>query len=423
MKPRRSRSLQRILAGIVVCSQLAQADSLTWNNLLSSRNGQAGGYLLDSASAQLDPTQHAIEYPAMASVLEAMGAYADAGDSSAADRLAASVAGPGVTALNAAFRTQMARQLNEMRNRLTTLNGGMPCDPPDPKAPCPEKPRYAVWANAEIDYQNLRSDNTGPGFKLNSIGGTAGFAARTGENFTLGAAFTGMSGRLSSKSQTSQASGDLDVYYANVFARYDSGCWSHSLMGSAGFADATLNRRLYYPGGNYATHGSTDGLGLGIMYEVARTYRISEDYMASAWWQPVLNVAYIHTKMDSYTESGSDAALHVGDQEFNNVIFGFGVRMQTVVGEKYLNTPGLMEARVLGKGIAGNRRSKADVSFANGIGGASVCGSESSPMGVEIGIGFSVPLWGYGAVIADCSAEFYNHENSVNGILGYRIDF
>lgn len=403
---------------------LETTDSGYFARHTTSANGYAGARLLDAAFGQLDPQANSSRYPSLAAVMDAMDGYIDSGNSRAADELAASVAGAGITAINAAFRTQMERQMREIRNRLTTMNGGMPCDPPDPKAPAARPLRYTLWANAEIDYQNQRSDGALPGYKLNSLGGTAGFAALASKDLTLGAAFTGMAGRLNAKSYGSSASGDLDAYYANIFARYDSGCWSHSLIGTAGFADVTFNRYVNYGNGAYSTHGSTDGLGLGVMYEVARTYRISEDYMASAWWQPVFNVAYIHSQIDSYTESGSDAALRVGKQESNNVIFGLGARMQTVVGQDLFNSPALMEARVLGKATTGSRRGKADVSIPGVNRNVGIRGADYGPIGIEIGLGFSIPLGTrYGAIITDCTAEFTSDQSSVNGVLGYRIDF
>ncbi|MBQ3217800.1 MAG: autotransporter domain-containing protein [Akkermansia sp.] len=389
-----------------------------------SSNARAGATLLDQAFADLDPQENRTAHPNLARVLDTMDAYILAGNSTAADRLAANVAGAGVANLNAAWRGQMERQLRAIRNRMTSFQGGMPCCPPDPKAPVVEPLRYTFWANAEMDYQNQSGEGTLPGYKLHSIGGTAGFAMLAAEDLTIGAAFTGMAGRLSSKGYGSDASGDLDAYYANIFMRKDVDCVQHSLIGSVGWADISFKRRVGMPGGGYATRGTTDGLGFGVMYEVARSYRISEDTMKSAWWQPVFNVAYVHSKVDAYTESGSDAALRVGKQDSNNVIFGFGARMQGIVGEGIFNTPAMMEARILGKGITGGRRGKADVSIPGVAASSTVRGSESSAMGVELGIGFNIPLGrDYGALITDFTAEFYQDQTSVNGVLGYRIDF
>lgn len=392
-------------------------------HMLSS-NGAAGAALLDQAFADIDPRAARTKYPDLARVMDAMERYISGGDYAAADRLAANVAGAGLANLNTAFRGQMERQMRAIRNRMTSLQGGMPCYPPDPKAPMSEPLRYTLWANAEIDYQNQRGESALPGYKLHSIGGTAGFAALCGKELTMGAAFTGMSGRLSSKGYGSDASGDLDAYYANIFMRKDFGCWQHSLIGTAGWADINFKRRVNFPGGGYNTRGTTDGLGLGVMYEIARTYRISQETMKSAWWQPVFNVSYVHSKIDSYTETGSDAALHVGKQDSSNVIFGLGARMQGVVGENAFNTPAIMEARVLGKAMVGARRGKARVDIPGVDMSSTVRGAEAGAMGVEIGLGFNIPLGrDYGAIITDVTAEFYQDQTSVNGVLGYRIDF
>lgn len=331
-------------------------------------------------------------------------------------------AGAGPANLNTAWRTQMERQLRAIRNRMTSFQGGMPCHAADPKAPVQPTVHYTLWGNAELDYRHQSGANAQPGYKLHSIGGTAGFAMLAADELTLGAAFSGMSGRLSSKGYGSDASGHLDAYYANIFARMDRGCWQHSLIGTAGWADIDFSRRGAFPGG--ATHGSTDGLGLGLMYEVARTYRISEDSLKSAWWQPVFNVSYVHSRVDAYTENGAAPAQNIGKQESNNVVFGFGARMQAVVGESIFNTPAVMEARVLGKAITGARRGKARVSTPGRDGFATITGSETSALGVELGLGFNIPIGAKsGAIVTDVTAEFYGHERAVNGVLGYRLDF
>ncbi len=395
-------------------------------------NGKAGAALLDEAFGTLDPQADAEKYPALAGALNAMDAYIAAGNGRAADALAASVAGAGIANLNVAWRGQMERQLRSIRNRVSTLNGGVGCPAPapvayDPKSGMPAATapatQYTFWANAEIDHTKL-SGGIAPGYSLNSIGGTAGMAMNVNEDLVVGAAFTGMHGRLGIKGYGSDASGDLDAYYGSLFARMDSGCWTHSLIGSVGFADISLNRRVSFPGGGYATHGSTDGLSFGVMYEVARSFKLNSDTLAEAWWQPVFNVSYIHSQVDGYTESGSDAALSAGKQESNNVIFGLGARVQGIVGQQWLNTPAIMEGRVLGKAIAGRTKGSANVSIPGLAQSASVHGADPGNFGVEIGVGFSIPLGrDYGSLLLDCSAEFYSDQTSVTGVLGYQYTF
>jgi uncharacterized protein with beta-barrel porin domain len=389
-----------------------------------SANGRAGGALADYAFDLLDPQAAPERNKDLAAALDAMDAYIANGAAHRADALAASMAGASIANLNMAWRDQMGRQLNSIRNRMTVLNGGIPCLPPDDKY-CPvQQPLYTMWANAEIDYQNRSGGSSAPGYKLNSVGGTAGITMQADEDLTLGAAFTGMAGRYSSKGYGSNASGDLDAYYASFFARMDEGCWSHSLIGSVGFADISLNRRVAFPGGGYSTHGSTDGLGMGLMYELARTYRITEGTWAGAWWQPVFNVSYIHSSVDGFTEHGSDAALRAAKQDSDNVIFGLGARMQAIVGENLINRPAVMETRLIGKAIAGRQEGKAEVGLP-GVGrSVAVHGAEPGALGIELGLGFDIPLGNdRGSIILDCSAEFFENQNAVNGVLGYRLEF
>lgn len=416
-------NMQRTADGLVLT--LAAFNNGYYTRNVYSPNGKAGAILLDQAFGTLDPQANSRQYTDLALVLNAMDAYLADNNRHAADKLAANVAGAGLANLNSAWRGQMERQLNAIRNRITGMQGGISCySSPNPKAPLAHHFSYTMWANAEIDYQNQGGNNSLPGYKLNSIGGTAGFAMFASRDLTIGAAFTGMAGRLSSKGFGSDASGDLDAYYANFFMRMDTNCWQHSLIGSVGWADVKFNRRVNFPGGNYSTHGSTDGLAFGLMYELAYSYQISEDTMKSAWWQPVINVSYIHSQIDAYTETGSDAALRIGKQDSNNVIFGFGARMQGIVGEQWLNTPAIMEARILGKALVGARAGKAHVSIPGVAAQSTVRGAEPSAIGLELGMGFNIPLGSnLGSIFTDFTAEFYQDQNSVNGTLGYRFNF
>ncbi len=49
------------------------------------------------------------------------------------------------------------------------------------------------------------------------------------DNFTAGAAFTANYGSLTANAADT-ADGDLDSYYVNLFARYQSRKWSHLLI-------------------------------------------------------------------------------------------------------------------------------------------------------------------------------------------------
>lgn len=408
---------------------LNRVPSRYYHHSASTPNARAGADIIHSAFLQSAPQWNRDRYNDLANVMDSMDAMIAAGTPESAaeyDKLAASVSGAGVACLGIAWRTQMERQLRSVRDRVAVMKGGMFCCPkPDPKAGPVQKPCFSMWVNGDIDYQNQRGNDSLPGFKLSGIGGTIGAAGRIGDHWILGGALSGMAGRIRSKGYGSDASGDLDSYYGSIFTRFDHGCWSHSLNASIGLADVNFKRHVYYPGGSYDTKGTPDGLGLGIMYEVARSFRINQDYMPNAWIQPVFNASFIHSSIDSYTESGSDAALRVAKQEYNNVIFGLGARMQTLVGRRVFNSESVFNLRVLGKAITGDRRGTADVRFVDTDASSKVRTSKRGALGVEIGGGFAIPMerLGGGSIFAECSAEFMSNYSTVNGALGYRVGF
>ena len=78
----------------------------------------------------------------------------------------------------------------------------------------------------------------------------------------------------------------------------------------------------------------------------------------------------------------------------------------------------------IGKAIAGRTEGSASVSIPGLGNSASVHGADPGNFGVELGVGFSIPLGkDCGSLLLDCSAEFYSDQTSVNGILGYQCTF
>ena len=132
------------------------------------------------------------------------------------------------------------------------------------------------------------------------------------DRFTAGAAFTANYGSLTA-SAADTADGDLDSYYVNLFARYQYRKWSHLLILTGGWNDASLTRTVDYGTGSYQARGNTTGAGFGAMYELAYDIALNED--RSVILQPLFNASIVTTRMDGYRESGSagNAGLKVED--------------------------------------------------------------------------------------------------------------
>ena len=187
--------------------------------------------------------------------------------------------------------------------------------------------------------------------------------------------------------------------------------------------DATLDRTVSHAYGSYTTKGETQGSGIGLMYEVGYVNALNES--GSACIQPVLNFSLAKTTIDGYTEEGSDAALTVGDIEMTSVTVGAGARIQSIIGESLYNRASIFECRALAKFYAGDRNGTARVGFAAAnMGSADVVSAEIGAVGIELGAGVVVPLGqDHHSIFADVSAEFNSGYTSVNGTVGYRINF
>ncbi len=378
--------------------------------LAQTENGRMGMEMVDIAELQLAPKTGDI-----ADVIKALDAYQVAKDGASADRLASAVAGSGVASLGMALSGDVERQLKAIRNR--TTNMGV-----DPSVVNEDMPYFNAWINAEGDHRTMDEDGSMAGYTLDSWGGTVGFDMDVTPSFTWGLAVTAMYGDFSAESADT-VEGDVDTYYVSAFARAMSGAWVHTFVATLGMSSSDISRTVSTGEGAYSTQGDTDGMSFGLLYEVARTFALNED--ATACWQPVFNVAYRHIEVDGYNESGSDAALSVGDQSLDTVTFGLGGRVQAIVGESIYNRTSIFEARALVKLDAGDRESEMDTALLSASAArGTVKSAELGAFGVELGAGITVPLgMDSGSIFADGAVEFRSSYISANGTLGYRINF
>ena len=382
----------------------------TFESVALSHNAAAGAALITEAMESGVPAGGDL-----ASALLAANGMLGRGDTAALNRLMASMAGSSIATMGAAFNADVDRQLRAIRNRTTTM-GVDPNQMLEENLPC-----LNAWVNAEGDYRKLKQDGTAAGYTLDSWGGTLGFDVDISPELSVGAAMTAMYGNITA-SGPEQAEGDLDTYYASVFARYVHRAWMHTFVATAGGADAELDRTVSYAGGSYKTSGGTSGFGFGLLYELGYVVPLNED--ATACLQPVLNVAWRHTSLDGYTERDSDAALQAGEQTMDAVTFGLGARLQAAVAETLYNRTAIAEIRALLKADAGDRRNSLDVAMLYGSRRADIESAELGAMGVELGAGLTVPVGAEGgALFMDASADVRSSYTNFNATVGYRINF
>ncbi len=351
-------------------------------------------------------------------MLEYLNDSANAGE---ANRALAAASGASATVLSAAFASDIERQLRAIRNRSAMVAG--PREVRQGKESltlgCP---RFAAWINGEGDHRKMKADGFMPGYSLSSWGGTLGMEADYGDAFLGGLALTAMYGDLETRS-ADHAKGDFDRYYLTAYARVRNCRWQHTLLGTVGRMDGDFNRHVDFGDARYSTHSGTKGWGFGFMYEIGYDLPVDENAMFTL--QPVANVAWRYADVSSFSERGSDAALRVGSQDYNVVTFGAGLRARAEVGERWFNRRAMMEARALVKVDAGDRHGDAAVAMLNG--GAAypkVRSAKLEAVGVELGVGFNIPLGqNAGSIFIDGNAELRNEYSNLNGAVGYRFEF
>ena len=385
-------------------------DSNRYASLARSANGRAGAGMLWAI-----PNQVLREAPDLSALSTALNLLSEQGRTGEGDALLAAAAGAGAAVLGSAVFSDVERQLRAIRNRTTSM--GI-----DPRMEYDELPIFNAWVNAEGDRHELRASGTAAGYTLSSWGATVGADFDFSPTFTAGLAMTGMYGELSSKSPD-DAHGDTDIYYVSMLAHYVHHRWTHTWLGTVGWGNISLRRQVNWEGGGYRTRGNTDSTSFGAMYELGYVIPLDEDNQSCL--QPVANISYRYAHVDAYAEKGSDAALHIGAQSMNGVSFGLGARMQTYALENEMNRQALLEARMLVKMDAGERRNACDVAL-NALRSRSgrVHAADVGWVGMEIGAGISIPIGvSAGFLFLDAGFEFRADATDWNGTVGYRFTF
>ncbi|VYT16130.1 Esterase EstA precursor [Akkermansia muciniphila] len=394
----------------IVLNATVQQDNI-FKPAVNSHNSGAGSELLWGARNNLDATSR------LGQVMNAISTMVTGSnpDLAGASRALAAVAGSTVNALGTAQKDALRDQMGWIRNR-TTLMGVNPAYINE------DLPYFHMWMEGTGSYSKLDTKGDESGYQLTTWGGTVGMDVDLSDHFTMGAAFTANYGDLTASAADS-ADGHLDSYYANLFGRYQSKRWAHTLILTGGWNDAKLNRTVNYGEGSYRTQGNTNGWGFGAMYELTYDVYLNED--KSSILQPLANASVVTTRMDGYTETGAgNAGLNVGKQEWTTGTVALGGRWMGLIGSNIFGREALAEFRVNAAQDMGDRRGETNVALLGNPGFMqSVRGTKVGTTALQIGAGLSVPVGTQGTVFINGNADFRDGANSVNGSVGYRYDF
>ncbi|WPX40286.1 GDSL-type esterase/lipase family protein [Akkermansia sp. N21116] len=339
-----------------------------------------------------------------------------AGQTGIASRAMAASAGNTLTSLMGAQKADYRYQQTLIRNRMTIM--GLP----EGYDFGNELPLWNTWIQANGTYNNLDGSGDAAGFRFNTWGGTFGIDANVSEKLTLGMAITASYGKLTADA-ADHLSGDMDTYYANLFARYQSGKWGHNFIVTAGRSDAKVSRTVCFGNDSYIASSTTNGLTWGAMYEA--TYDIALNDNHSAIFQPLLNVSVMKNKLDSFAESGADnAGLHVSDLEGTTATFSLGGRLMGLVGSNFFGRESLGEVRLQIAQDCGDTRNEGTVGFlASPAYGRTVKGSKAGTTAIQCGTSLSIPTGDQGSIFMEANADIRTRMTTINGSIGYRYNF
>lgn len=393
----------------IILTGMAKTDNIFASSSLTD-NSSAGAELLWNSRYELEEGSTLRDFYSSVLVSQREG------DTAGAARKLAAAAGSTVTSLGIAQRDSLRDQMGWIRNRVAQMGV-------NPAYVHEDMPYFHMWMQGTGSYAKLDAKGDESGYELTTWGGTVGMDVDINDRITAGAAFTANYGSLTA-SAADTAEGDLDSYYVNLFARYQSRKWSHLLILTGGWNDATLTRTVGYGTGAYWASGNTTGFGFGAMYELAYDIALNED--RSVILQPLFNASIVTTRMDGYRESGSagNAGLRVEDQELTTAAVAVGARLSGLIGANVFGREALGEVRVNVSQDMGDRRGEANVGFlADPSYTRPVYGAKVGSTAFQIGAGLSVPVGTQGVIFVDGNADIRSGSSSINGSIGYRYNF
>lgn len=375
-------------------------------NLMSyagnSNNARTGATLLNRASIP--------SLVLFSAVQDAAFEAGKTGNKGEAARIMAAAAGASVTAPASAQRDVLRDQLLRIRSHAEESDL------------LSDVGKTSAWVAAEGDFRELDSDGNESGYKLNSWGGSVGVDTRL-KSATVGLAITALYGDLDANSADS-ASGSLDSYWLNLYLRTaPTKAWRHTVVLTVGITSADLDRTVSYGEAAYFTRGSSDGYGLGALYELARDFSLNET--KSHVFQPYVNAALIYSSMSGWSEFCADGmGLSVGDQDVTLARLGLGLRWIYAASSSITNSELRTE---LAAGFAqdfGDKRSEANVAFAANPGvTGSIYGAEEGQSSLQLDASLALPVTDSTLIYANAHGDLRSGAYSWSVGLGVRHAF
>lgn len=275
-----------------------------------------------------------------------------------------------------------------------------------------------AWAQGDGAFHTLGQNGDEAGYDTTIWGGTVGANLDLNEHWTIGGALSVENGSITGKG-SDNLDADTMSCYVNLFARYQTGHWTHMGIFTIGRDDVDTTRTVLGMTGE----GSTSGTSFSGYYEAGYIFAIGGE--GRQILQPIVNVSFTSAKMDSFTETGSigNAGLKYGSNDLFYGNVGIGARYQAVLSESVYERDTVLELRGQLNQHFGDGTDEADLSFIGGGKQFTGHGAESGNFGVQLGAGISVPVGVQTTLFGDVDGEFRSHQTDFRANIGVRFDF
>ncbi len=393
----------------IVVNATARTGNVFAEDAGKDENVQAGAQLMWAArtSAEMN-TPGSVFLQVMNQV-----AY-DLVDAQTVSRTFAGVAGSTVPIMGTAQRDAMRAEMLRMRDHAGAM--GL-----EKNHSYGSLPYTHFWLEASGDFANLNDDGMMSGYKYNSWGGTVGLEMNLSEKTSLGLGLSALYGNLDGGNCDSM-DGNMDSYYLSLMARFARQRWGHTLVGVVGLNSVDFDRTVPYGTGSYTTHGSTDGWGAGLVYEL--TYDIPLNEERTQVLQPLVGASVIRTTLDGFDESAQGAGLSVGEQEWVTSTLTLGMRWLSTVGASVFNTAAQLELRANIAQDIGDSQGSADVALqANPGVRQTVKAAEVGKTAAQLGAALRMPISEETLLYFNVGADLRSGMNAWNMTAGLKYNF
>ena len=272
----------------------------------------------------------------------------------------------------------------------------------------------AAWAQYVGSWTDVDSSRERASWTRRMHGAHVGVERAFASGWTAGAAL----GYEDSEQKIGSAKIEDGALSASFYARRTQGAFTQTAVLSFARHDYETRRAVAFPGYAGRTRGDTDGFSAALSYEASYAFEVAEWVKLS----PTAGLSAAWNTIESWTESGADAALHCDAQDALTWLAGVGVRADLEFANPLADgAKTRVGAYALFTAEMGDRSCVADAAFADTGAGFTARYDDPSRYAMQVGVTAAFPLNGDTSLFGGVSTELREDETNLNANLGVRF--